>query len=248
MGMRVLFLGANSAVAKSLMVKLAEEGADIFCVVRSQDSIADLQKLLGDAFAGSYCFDFTHTSQSSMAVTAAVDALGGIDLAFFAHGLLPDQCQSEVDFSVFSETFNVNLNAVIALLMPVKEYLLSQSSPAKIAVISSVAGDRGRPRNFTYGAAKGALSIYLQGLRSVLWGSIVEIYDFKMGPVDSPMTIAHEKNFSFATCEQVSQIIVKRLKGRRYTCYVPGYWRWVMFVVRLIPERLFQRLKFLSGC
>ena len=245
--MRVLLLGANSAVAKSLAVKLAEEGADIFCVVRNQNSIADLQKLLGDAFAGSYCFDFTNTGESAMAVDAAIKALGGVDLAFFAHGLLPDQMQSEVDFSVFSEAFNVNLHAVIALLMPVKEYMLSQSIPAKIAVITSVAGDRGRPRNFIYGAAKGALSLYLQGLRSSLWGSGIEIYDFKMGPVDSPMTIAHEKNFSFSSCEKVSQIIRQRLNSRRYTCYVPGYWRWVMLAVKFMPEGLFQRLGFLSA-
>jgi short-subunit dehydrogenase len=114
-------------------------------------------------------------------------------------------------------------------------------------VITSVAGERGRPRNYTYGAAKGGLTIYLQGLRSKLWGSGVEIYTFKMGPVDTPMTVDHEKNFSFSTVDAVSEAIVKGFSKKRYERYVPGYWQIVMFFVRIMPERLFQKFDFLSG-
>ena len=114
-------------------------------------------------------------------------------------------------------------------------------------MITSVAGDRGRPRNYSYGAAKAALTVYLQGLRSRLWNTGVEVYNFKMGPVDTPMTVDHEKNFSFSTSENVAQIMIKALANKRYEVYVPGYWAWVMLAVRLMPEALFQRLRFLSA-
>ncbi len=179
------------------------------------------------------------------ALAALHDAMPVIDIVIFAHGELPDQRLSEHDFAVALKTFETNLLSVLAILIPVTNQMAKQGH-GKIGVITSVAGDRGRPRNYTYGAAKGALSIYLQGLRSRLWGSGVEIYDFRMGPVDTAMTTYHEKNFSFSTPERVATIMVSALQKKRYKIYVPGYWSWVMTIVRLLPEALFQRLKFLS--
>jgi short-subunit dehydrogenase len=75
----------------------------------------------------------------------------------------------------------------------------------------------------------------------------VEIYTFKLGPVDTPMTIEHPKNASFATVDQVADTIVKAFQKKRYQRYVPGYWAFIMFAVRHLPEWLFQRLTFLSG-
>ncbi|NRB42769.1 MAG: SDR family NAD(P)-dependent oxidoreductase [Pseudomonadales bacterium] len=242
---KIVFIGANSAVAKTLALQFAEQEVEIFCLARNEASLEKHIKALGGAYKGGYFFDFCDYSQAKAAIQAAVSVLGHIDLAVFAHGTLPDQVVSEFDMAVTLDCFENNLLSVIALLMPVKQQMLLQKT-GKIAVISSVAGIRGRPRNFTYGAAKGALSLYLQGLRSVLWDTGVEVYDFKMGPVDSPMTIDHEKNFSFASCDQVSARIIKLLKTRQYQAFVPGYWRWVMLAVRIMPERLFQRLGFLS--
>ena len=124
---------------------------------------------------------------------------------------------------------------------------MQQQGFGKLGVISSVAGDRGRPRNFSYGAAKSAVSTYLQGLRSSLYDSGVEVYDFRLGPVDTPMTIDHEKNFSFSSVDKVSELIIRHFQGRKYCCYVPGFWYWVMLAVRNMPEAIFQRLKFLSA-
>lgn len=244
--MKVLLIGANSAVAKAMALQLAAQGADIFCLARKEESLISLQSQLADNYKGGYFFDFCEQSQSQCAIEAGVKILGHIDLAIFAHGVLTDQIASESDMQLTQSCFDNNFFSVLALLMPLKQHMLLQGQ-GKIAVISSVAGDRGRPRNFTYGAAKGALSLYLQGLRSVLWGSGVEVYDFKMGPVDSPMTLNHEKNFSFSRCDQVSKRMLALLKTQQYQAYVPGYWRWVMLVVRCLPETLFQRLKFLSS-
>jgi NAD(P)-dependent dehydrogenase (short-subunit alcohol dehydrogenase family) len=112
-----------------------------------------------------------------------------------------------------------------------------------IAVMSSVAGERGRPRNYTYGSAKGALTIYLQGLRSRLWPAGVMVHALKIGPVDTPMTATHAKNALFATADRVADDIVARIDGRRGGAhYVPWFWAPIMSVVRRLPEPLFQRL------
>lgn len=243
---RVLMIGATSAVATAVAQRFAARGDRIYCLARSETRMAAVAATLGDAFQGSDCFDFNDTSRAPTAIAQAAAALGGIDVAFFAHGDLLDQLASERDFAVARATFETNLLSVIALLLPVTAVMEQQRS-GKIAIITSVAGERGRPRNYTYGAAKGGLAIYLQGLRSRLWGSGVEIYTFKMGPVDTPMTVDHPKNFSFATVDAVADRMVQALGRRRYQVYVPGYWRWVMLGVRNLPEWLFQRLAFLSG-
>jgi decaprenylphospho-beta-D-erythro-pentofuranosid-2-ulose 2-reductase len=113
--------------------------------------------------------------------------------------------------------------------------------------MGSVAGDRGRPRNYTYGAAKGALTLYLQGLRSRLYPVGVAVTTLKLGPVDTPMTVDHAKNPLFTTPERLAPAIVRAIDRRAGEVYLPWYWRPILAVVRNTPEPLFQRLRFLSG-
>ena len=245
--MNVLILGATSAVAQSFAHLALKSKASFYCVARSPEKLASLSERLGESLIGSECYDFTDTARAPEVITRACDTLGQTDVVLFAHGLLPNQSESELDFDEAAKTFAVNTLSVIALLNPLHQRLREQSAPAKIAVITSVAGDRGRPRNFTYGAAKGGLGLYLQGLRSKYWSSQVELYNIKLGPTDTPMTVDHEKNGTFTTPERAAQLIMRALKRRRYDVYVPGFWRWIMLAVRLMPEWIFQRLKFLSA-
>jgi len=247
---RILIIGATSAVAQGIAqrftLRFAQQGASIFCLARNPEKMATVADSLGASFAGSFCYDFTDTAFAPEAIAKATEALGGIDIALFAHGALLNQIESEHDYAIAYQTFAINQLSIIAHLIPLSEQMERQGG-GKIGVITSVAGERGRPRNYTYGAAKGSLHIYLQGLRSTLWGSGVEIYTFKMGPVDTPMTVNHAKNFSFSTVDEVSKTIANGFEGKRYERYVPGYWRLVMFFVRTMPEWVFQRLDFLSG-
>ncbi len=244
--MRVLIVGATSAVAQEVALQFANKNADIFCFARNEEKMVAIEEQLRNSLKGSFCFDFNNNDQTKHAVDLAIESLGGIDIAFVAHGNLLDQIESEHNFDIVRSTFETNCLSVISLLIPISEQMVKQGT-GKIGVITSVAGDRGRPRNFTYGAAKGGLSIYLQGLRSSLWGSGVEIYDFKMGPVDTPMTVDHEKNFSFSTIDHVASQMVRAFQGKRYELYVPAFWFWVMLAVRNMPECIFQKLKFLSA-
>ena len=171
---------------------------------------------------------------------------GGVDEVLIAHGYLGGQIRSEKDFAEAEKTFAVNLLSPIALLIPLVNKMESAGS-GHIGVITSVAGERGRPRNFTYGAAKGGLSRYLEGVRSRVYGSGLRVHNFKLGPVDSPMTVDHEKNATFITPERAAELIERGMRGGRHEIYVPGFWRMIMLAVRWMPEPIFQRLKFLSG-
>jgi len=242
----VVLVGATSAVAQAMAVRFVDGGDSLFCFARNEQKLALLANRWPQAYVGGFCFDFNDSEGVDEALVALYLAMPVIDVVVFAHGDLLDQQASEHHYKVARQTFEINLLSVLALLIPLANKLEQQGS-GKLAVITSVAGDRGRPRNYTYGAAKGALSVYLQGLRSRLWHSGVEVYNFKLGPVDTPMTVDHDKNFSFSTPQQVAKIMVQALSKRRYEIYVPGYWAWVMLVVRLMPEAIFQRLKFLSA-
>ncbi|MCG8313566.1 MAG: SDR family NAD(P)-dependent oxidoreductase [Pseudomonadales bacterium] len=242
----ILIIGATSAVASELAERFAKNSNRLFLVGRSQEKLSVLMAKLNASLAGYALLDFNDTEQAETVVRQAVESMGTIDTVLIAHGWLGDQLQSEVDFQHAYDVIHTNYINVVAYLIPLAACLKAQGS-GKIAVLSSVAGDRGRPRNFTYGSAKGALALYLQGLRSSLYGSGVEVYCFKLGPVDSPMTVDHDKNFSFSSIEKVAGIIEKGLKNQRYNRYVPGYWFWVMWVVRWLPESVFQKLGFLSA-
>jgi short-subunit dehydrogenase len=139
-----------------------------------------------------------------------------------------------------------NFTSVVSLLVPLANQLERQRS-GKLGVITSVAGDRGRPRNYTYGAAKAALNTYLQGLRTRLYPSGVSITTLKLGPVDTPMTVGHRKHALFGEVPRVARSIVETIEAGTPEAYVPGFWRLIMPIVRSTPEAVFQRLPFLSG-
>jgi len=119
---------------------------------------------------------------------------------------------------------------------------MTKQGTGTIAVVTSVAGVRGRPKNFVYGSAKSAVSNYLQGFRSTLYHTGVKVYDLKLGPVDTPMTKDEKKHFLFSSPERVASAIVKILRTQRYTAFVPKRWFWLFLILKLIPESLFQRI------
>jgi short-subunit dehydrogenase len=113
--------------------------------------------------------------------------------------------------------------------------------------MSSVAAERGRPRNYTYAAAKAGLNTYLEGIRSRLWSRGVRVCILKLGPVDTPMTVDHEKDASFSSKEDVAKSIVRVVDAGKAVAYVPARWRLIMAVVRALPEWIFQKVPSLVG-
>ena len=243
---RVLLFGATSAIVAETARRLAARGDRLYCIARGADRLAALVQELGPAVVGSEVADVCDTDGHADRVARAVVALGGLDVALLGHGLLPDQRATEVDWSTAERALAVNLGGTIALLIPLAEAMERQGH-GTIAVITSVAGQRGRPRNYTYGAAKGGLSVYLQGLRSRLYRSGVRVVDLRPGPVHTPMTVGHTPNPLFATTTQVSAGIVRALDRGTPVVWLPAYWRPILAVVRWLPEPVFQRIQALSG-
>ena len=111
-----------------------------------------------------------------------------------------------------------------------------------IAVITSVAGDRGRQSNYLYGSAKAAVSTYLSGLRNRLYKHHVQVLDIRPGFVDTPMTAEFPKGPLWAQPEAIAQGILAGIKKGRHVVYLPFFWRYIMLIIRLIPETIFKRL------
>ena len=243
---KIALFGATSAIAAELARRYAARGDRLYLVGRNPEKLARLVAELGTAVIGHARQDFDRTDQADGCVAAAIAALGGLDIAVIAHGLLGDQLSSESRIDVAEQIARTNYLGVQALLIPLANHL-EQRHGGRLVVLSTVAADRGRPRNYTYAAAKAALNVYLQGLRSRLLASGVTVHTIKLGPVDSPMTVGHARNALFAQVPAVARQIERAVDRRVAVAYVPGYWRWVMLVVRNLPEWVFQRVKGLSG-
>ena len=243
---RVLILGATSAIAAEVAVRHAGRGDRLHLVGRNPEKLATVAKRCASVAVTTAQADFAALSSADGVVDGAIAALGHVDRVLIAHGDLGDQLASERSFAEAEAILRTNLTSVVALLIPLANHLESRRS-GRIGVITSVAGDRGRPRNYTYGAAKGALNIYLQGLRSRLYPSRVTVTTLKLGPVDSPMTRDHAKNALFGQPLPVARGIVAALDRGVAEAYVPAIWGAIMPLVERTPERIFQWLPFLSG-
>lgn len=243
---RVLILGATSAIAAEVARKYAARGARLHLVGRNADKLDAVAKSCAPAHVTMQQADFEALSQAEAVVAVAISELGGVDVALVAHGDLGDQLASEASFDEAERIIRVNFTSAVALLVPLANHLEAARAGA-VGVITSVAGDRGRPRNYTYGAAKGALGLYLQGLRSRLFAAGVRVTTLKVGPVDTPMTEHHEKSALFARADRVATDIVAAIDAGAGEVYVPAFWGAIMPIVKNTPESLFQRLPFLSG-
>jgi short-subunit dehydrogenase len=244
--MNVLVFGATSAIAADVARLYAARGARLCLVGRNAEKLAHLALELPPDRVTTAVADFARLTNAEELVRAAIDELGGVDVALVAHGDLGDQLESERDFAAAEATIVANFTSAVALLIPLANHM-EGAGHGTIGVITSVAGERGRPRNYTYGAAKGALNVYLQGLRSRLYAAGVKVTTLKLGPVDTPMTRTHRKTLVFSTPASAARGIVAALDAGAAEAYVPRFWAAIMPIVKNTPERLFQALPFLSG-
>jgi len=245
---RVLVFGATSAIAAEVCALHAKRGDRLFLVGRNAEKLAAVVARVG---ADHRVADLAQLDRNGALVADAIATLGGVDRVLIAHGALGDQLATERDVHAALDLITANFTSVVSLLVPLANEMERAGErrldAGRIGVITSVAGDRGRPRNYTYGAAKGALNVYLQGLRTRLYPAGVAVTTLKLGPVDTPMTASHRKHALFGKPEDVAKDIVAAMDERAAEVYVPKVWRLIMPIVRSTPEALFQKLSFLSG-
>ena len=241
---KVIVFGGASAIATEIEKLFAAEGAEL-CLLDTK--MSRLQAVRDDILARYKTrielieFNALDFGNHNQAFHQAVETLGGVDIVLVAYGTLPNQEKAQNDIEYAIEHFNINATSIISLSSIVANYFEEKGS-GTLAVISSVAGDRGRKSNYLYGSAKGAISIFLQGLRNRLSRKNVSVITIKPGIVDTPMTAHLPKNFLFAKVDVVARSIFEGIDAQKDIIYVPGYWRLIMCVIKHIPETIFKRL------
>lgn len=243
-GLHVLALGATSAIAEATLRLLAEQGASFVLVARSEPKLAAVRDDLltrGAAAAIGFISDLNETDTHGAMLTEAARALGGLDVALIAHGVLGDQAEAEREYAAAEAILRTNLISTVSLVGWLANYFEAEHR-GTIAVISSVAGDRGRKSNYVYGASKGGLNVFLDGVRNRVDRAGVNVLTIKPGFVATPMTAHLVPNALFAEPAEVAPVIVRAIGRRRDVVYVPGFWRWIMLAVRLIPGPVFKRM------
>lgn len=241
---KILIIGATSAIAEACAKRFAAQGHSLFLLARNTERLESLaQDLRVRGAKAVHCATFeANALDSHQALLEQVKTeLNGLDRVLIAHGTLSDQQTCEQSVELTLQELQTNALSVIALLTRLAGHFEEQRHGC-IAVISSVAGDRGRQSNYIYGTAKGALSIFLQGLRNRLQKSDVQVLTIKPGFVDTPMTASFPKGPLWASPEKVALDIDKAIEKKKDVLYTPGFWMLIMFVIRSVPETLFKRL------
>jgi decaprenylphospho-beta-D-erythro-pentofuranosid-2-ulose 2-reductase len=241
---KILIIGATSAIAEATARILATRGDALYLVARNEARLAAIAADLvvrGSPRVGTEVLDMNDFAAHEAMLARAETFLAGYDTVLVAHGTLSDQkaCESSVELTL--QEINTNALSVVALLTRVANRFAQRRS-GTIAVISSVAGDRGRGSNYVYGSAKAMVTAFCSGLRQRLAKCGVGVVTIKPGFVDTPMTAAFAKGPLWAPPARVAQGIVKAVDHHSNTVYLPGFWWPIMLVIRALPERLFLRL------
>ena len=245
--MNIVIVGASSRIAEYCARQWNQQAAHMVLCGRSTDKLALLaQDLAIRAPANRFdCVHFDAEDAAGIGVMlgAVRQLMTDIDYVLIAHGSLIAQQNSEASLEVARQSLQVNGVSVV-LAAEAFAGVLEQQKHGLLAVIGSVAGDRGRQSNYVYGAAKGLIERYCEGLRNRLYRSGVQVTLIKPGPTDTPMTAEMKANGGrLADPQQVASEIVKAMQKKKAVIYAPAKWRLIMFIIRAIPEALFVRTR-----
>ena len=241
---RVLILGATSGIARETSRCFAAERARLFLVARDREKLtaaADDLKIRGAESVETQEADLADYSAHPGIIARALTVWDGLDAALIAHGTLPDQLSAENDPAVLRSAMETNYFSVVSLLTQIAKVFEERRSGV-LAVIGSVAGDRGRRSNYVYGSAKAAIATFVAGLRLRLAPLDVQVVLIKPGWVSTPMTAHLRQTFLFVGAEQVGRGVYQAMISPRAVVYLPWYWKWIMGILRSVPEPIFAKL------
>jgi len=238
----VLILGAASDIAKALAYKFASQGYSLTLAARNSDRLAEVASDM----------QIRHSTNVELVEFDALDYAGHAvfynslshkpDVAICVFGYLGDQKMAQSDFAETEQIINSNYTGAVSILNIIANNFERRRSGTIIG-ISSVAGDRGRQSNYIYGSAKGGLTIYLSGLRNRLARSNVHVLTVKPGFVRTKMTANLPLPAPVtANPQRVAEDMFKAYQNKSNQLYTLWMWRFIMLIIRHIPESIFKRL------
>lgn len=238
-----IIAGASSAMARALARALAAEGATLWLLGRDQADLSAMAadcEMRGAAGAEAMAWDARDDASFAPVIARAASFDGTVNAAVFV-GSMPPQEQTDADPSLLAGVVQDSLTGPATFLHQLAP-LIEARGKGTIVGVGSVAGDRGRIKNYVYGAAKGGFATYLAGLRNRLTRSGGHVVTVKPGFVDTAMTWGLEGMFLVATPDAVAKDILKAVRKKRDTIYTPFFWRYIMLIITHIPERIFKKM------
>lgn len=240
----VIVIGATSGIAQAICRVLAQRHCRLFLVARDADKLASVEadlKVRGAEIAGTCQTDLTDAGAHAETIAFAWEQLGSVDAAIIAHGTLGDQKDAEQSWPEAAAILDVNFMSVASLVTHLANDFEKQGF-GQIVAIGSVAGDRGRKTNYVYGAAKAAVETLLEGVRHRLAPQGIGVLLVKPGFIDTPMTAHLPRSPLIASPSSAARSIVSAMDHGKSTIYVPFFWKPIMWIIRSLPERVFNRL------
>lgn len=238
-----IILGATSSMARAFGRKLAERGAGVLLAGRDMDDLkgaaADLEAR-GARMAQAVRFDARDATTFAPIIERATREDGLINAAVFV-GSMPEQAAIDADPALIDGVVCDSFTGPARFLQLLAPEMEARAGGTVIGV-GSVAGDRGRIGNYVYGAAKAGFATYLSGLRNRLTRSGAHVVTVKPGFVDTAMTWGIEGMFLVASPADVADDLLKAADRKKDVIYTPFFWRYIMLIIRAVPERVFKKL------
>ncbi len=239
---KAAILGATAGLGQSLARQLAEQGTDLILLARDGtklETVAVDVRARSGVSVDTQIADFDSIDTHNEIVSSLTD----VDVVYCVYGTLPDQQLCEQDWQAAYAALHTNALSVISLMGRLAN-VFENRGHGTLVVVSSVAGDRGRKSNYVYGTAKGALSIFCEGLRNRLNGTGVHVVTVKPGFIDTPMTAHIEKKPAvlWVDANKVASDIIRAVAAGKNNVYTPWFWRYILLIITHIPEFIFKRL------
>lgn len=246
MSQGLVILGATSKIAQEVARLAAREGRELMLVARNEER---LEAVAGDALSRGasrvecIAADLSDVAQHEALWARIEKAMPEMGAVLLAYGSLGDQGKADDSVAYTLRELNTNFTSAASLLAHAAASM-ERRKRGVLAAITSVAGDRARRSNYVYGTAKGALTLFVQGLRAKLFPSGVRVLTIKPGPVDTPMIAHMKKGLLTASPKSVAATIYREMEdGKADVIYVPAYWRVIMAAIKAIPEGAGKKMK-----
>lgn len=235
----ILIIGATSSLAQAICRELADRGSTLTLAARDENELALLACDIKVRFGVECKTLVVDLLAADFSATYFISQTGDFDHVIIVVGDMGSHDKNDPDNIAYTAHINYTLPAQLATAAALA---LKEKGCGTIAIVSSVAGDRGRQSNYLYGSAKAALTAFASGLRNYLYPHGVHVMTIKPGFIDTPMTWGM-KSPLIARRETVAEKIVTAMEKKKNVVYVPFFWRYIMLIIVHIPEMIFKRLK-----